>query len=149
MKASLPPGARSIFFGSGNGITGNGRSDSAHGLEGKLILQNVLFSVIGSSVAIQTTEMVLEFCAIRFGGESGSRSKSAYVENRGGLSVMVIESMSVRLRVMAEMGSCSLETVPSMGIGNISRTIPWILSCWIARIVASEGKSRMALMLVF
>lgn len=149
MKASLPPGASSISFESGNGTTGKGRFDSAQGLEAKLILQNVRLFVIGSSVVKQTTEIVLEFCAIRFGGDSGSRSRLAYVEKRGGLSVMLIDSMSVRPRVMAEMGSCPSEVVPRTGIGNTSKTTPWILSFWIARTDASEGKSRTALMAVF
>ena len=149
MKDSLPPGAPSISSGSGNGTVGKGLPDSAQGLEAKRILQNVLFFEIGSSVAKQMTEMVREFCEIRFGGDVGSRSEFAYVEKRGGLSVTLIDSTSVRLRVMAAMGSCSSETVPRIGIGKTSKTTPWVLSAWMTRMVDSEGKSRIALMAVF
>ena len=104
MKASLPPRASSASFGRGNGTTGKGRSDPAQGLEGKLILHSVLCLVTGSSVDVQRTEIVLEACAIRFGGDSGSSSKFGYAEKSGGLSVILIDSMSLRLRDMAEMG---------------------------------------------
>ena len=104
MKASAPPRAFSIPFGSGNGTTGKGRLDSAQGLEGKLILHNVLCLVAGSSVDEQRTEMDLEVCATRFGGNSGSSSKSAYVEKSGGLSATLIDSTSLRLNDIAEMG---------------------------------------------
>ena len=149
MKASLPPGASSISFGSGNGTTGKGRFDSAQGLEGKLILHNVLCFVSGCSVDEQRTEIVLEVCAIRFGGDSGSRSKSAYVEKSGGLSVILIDSTSLRLRDMAVMGSCSSETVSRKGMSKIEKMIPWTLSVWTMKMVASEGKSRMDLMAEF
>ena len=124
MKASLPPAASSISFGSGNGTRGKDRFDSAQGLEGKLILHNVLCLVTGSSVDEQRTEMVLEACAIRFGGDSGSRSESGYVENSGGLSVILIESTSLRFKDMAEMGSCSPEAVSSAGMVKIEKTTP-------------------------
>ena len=140
--------ASSIPFGSGNGTTGKGRFDSAQGLEGKLILHNVLCLVIGSSVDEQRIEIVLEVCAIRFGGDSGSRSKSAYVEKSGGLSVILIDSTSLRLRDMAETG-CPLEIVSSKGMLNIAKTTPWTSFVWTTKIVASEGKSRMALMAEF
>jgi hypothetical protein len=149
MKASLPPGVSSISFGSGNGTTGKGRFDSAQGLEGKLILHNVLFFVTESSADEQRTEIVLEVCAIRFGGDSGSRSKSAYVEKSGGLSVILIDSTSLRLRDMAETGSCSSETVSSRGMLKIAKMTPWTLSVRTTKMVASEGKSRMALMAEF
>lgn len=68
--------------------------------------------------------MVLEACAIRFGGDSGSRSKSGYVEKSGGLSVILIESMSWRLKDTAEMGGCSSETVSSAGIVKIEKMTP-------------------------
>ena len=103
IKVSIPPGAFSISFGSGNGTTGKGRLDSAQGLEGKLILHRVLCLVTGSSVEEQRTEMDLEVCATRFGGDSGSRSKSAYVEKSGGLSAILIDSTSLRLKDIAEM----------------------------------------------
>jgi len=149
MKASLPPGASSISFGSGNGTTGKGRFDSAQGLEGKLTLHKVLHPVTGSSVDEQRTEIVLEVCAIRFGGDSGSRSKPAYVEKSGGLSVILIDSTSLRFRYMAEMGSCSSETVSSTGMLKIAKTTPWTLSVRTTKMVASEGKSRIALMAEF
>ena len=75
MKACFPPGASSNSSGSGNGTSGNGRFDSDQGLEGKLILHNVLCFVFGSSVDEQRTEIVLEACAVRLGGDSGSRSE--------------------------------------------------------------------------
>jgi len=149
MKASLPPGASSISFRSGNGTTGKGRFDPAQGLEGKLILHNTLRFVTESSVDEQRTDIVLEVCATKFGGDSGSRSKSAYVEKSGGLSVMLIDSTSLRLRAMAEMGGCSLETVSSTGMLKIAKMTPWTLSVWATKMVASEGKSRMALMAEF
>ena len=149
MKASLPPGASSISFGSGNGTAGKGRLDSAQGLEGRLILHSVRCLVTGSSADEQRTEMVLEVCAIRFGGDSGSRSRSVYVENSGGLSVMLIDSTSLRLRDVAEMGSCPSETVSIVGMAKTAKMTPWALSVWTTKTVASEGKSRMALIAVF
>lgn len=124
MKASLPPGVSCISFGSGNGTTGNGRFDSAQGLEGKLILHNDLCLVTGSSADEQRTEMVLEVCAIRFGGDSGSRSKSEYVEKSGGLSVISIDSTSLRFRDVAERGGCPSETVSSMGMVKTAKMTP-------------------------
>jgi len=148
-KASLPPGASSISFGRGNGTVGKGRFDSAQGLEGKLILHNVLCLVTGSSADEQRTEMVREACAIRFGGDSGSRSKSGYAENSGGLSVISIESTSPRFRDTARIGSSSSETVSRVGTVKTEKMTPWILSVWTTKMFASEGKSRMALMAVF
>jgi len=50
---------------------------------------------------------------------------------------------------MAEIGGSSSEIVSSAGILNTEKTTPWILSVWTTKAVASEGKSRMALMAVF
>ena len=149
MKASFPPGTSSNSFGSGNGTRGKGRPDSAQGLEGKLILHNVLCFVTGSSMDEQRTEMVLEASAIRFGGDSGARSKSGYVEKSGGLSVMLIESRSLRRRDRAEIGSWSPETVSSAGMVKTEKMTPWTLSVWTTKMAASEGKSRIALIAVF
>jgi len=103
---------------------GKGRFDSAQGLEGKLILHNVLCLVTGSTADEQRTEMVLEACAIRFGGDSGSRSRSGYAEKSGGLSVISIESISLRFRDTAKIGSSSSETVSRVGMAKAEKITP-------------------------